>query len=664
VLWRFADGEIADVRFGELMRMLRPRSGFWLEPLLDGMGLSSVVDNPFDTRESVATGAQIYYRHCSSCHGADANGGSAPALRNRAQLKHGSSDWAIYRTVTDGIRGTAMVPSGLAFDDTWRTIAYIESLGTEGAVAGGAKRAGSASSLWADFKDVTYDELLHASRDSREWRTYSRTYDGHRFSPLSEINVTNVRKLRVRWVRQLSAVDTMIEATPIVVNGAMFVTQPPNDVLALDAANGEVLWTYHRAFSEYLALCCGKLNRGVAALNDRVYVGTLDGHLIALNAKTGRVVWNKKLAAPEDGYSITGAPLAVRDMIVTGVSGGEFGIRGFLHAADARTGETRWRFYTIPGPGEAGNDSWSGESWRTGGGPTWVTGSFDPSLNLIYWGVGNPNPNFDGDDRKGDNLYTNSVVALDATTGRLVWHFQFTPHDEHDWDSNQVPVLATIKRDGGEIPVIAWANRNGFYYVLDRRNGRFLAGVPFVKQSWAKGLDPSGRPILTATARPSVGGTLIYPGVSGATNWQSPAFDPKLGLFFVHADESGSIFSKADNDGIKRRPYEQFLASGARTSDPRNTYVRALKIATGERVWQYQSMKDQRAWWSGLLATAGGLVFGGAGERAFALDARTGKELWSFNAGGGILQGPIAYSEHGREVVVFIAGRSLIAFSL
>lgn len=660
VLWRFADGEISNVTLGELLRMLRPGAGFWLQPVLEGRGFVSVVESPYDSKDGVAAGAKIYHRHCSICHGMDGGGISAPSLKKRTSLRRGSSDLALYRSITDGISGTAMAPAQLSFGETWKVVSFLKSLDADGVLR--APNV-SAPGISAKFRSVTSHDLFMAGRDGGDWPMYSRTYNGWRFSPLAQIHRGNVRKLRLHWIRQLANNDSEIEAAPIVVNGEMFITEPPGGVVALDAANGEVLWRYHHEIGSRLALCCGRINRGIAVLGDMVYFGTLDAHLVALNAVTGRVVWDEELASPKEGYSITGAPLAVGDMVVTGVSGGEFGIRGFVHAADARTGKMRWRFYTIPAPGEPGSETWSGNAWRTGGGPTWVTGSFDPELNLIYWGVGNPSPEFDGDARPGDNLYTNSVVALDAATGRLAWHFQFTPHDEHDWDSNQVPVLASIKPGGVEIPVIAWANRNGFYYVLDRRNGQFITGVPFVRQSWAQGLEQSGRPRL-APARVSQAGTLTYPSASGGTNWQSPAFNPKRGLFFVHALEGVAMFTKAASKDVKRRPFEFFAGSGSQIQGKIVSFVRALNVATGERIWEYQSSRGHGKRASGLLATAGDLVFGASAERAFALDVTTGRELWSVSVGAEVSQGPIAYRDNGREVVVFVAGNAVIAFSL
>lgn len=570
-----------------------------------------------------------------------------------------------------------MSATGLSFDKAWQVVAFLTSLQAAHMAAG--PQSEENRKLTTDFRNVTASDLREAGRDDTTWRMYSRTYNGWRFSPLAQISTSNVAHLRLRWIHQLSFSSSgeKVEAAPIVVNGMMFLTAPPNNVLALNARNGDLVWSYRHELPGSLSLCCGQVNRGVAVLNDKVYVGTLDAHLVALNARTGGVVWDKEIASPEDGYSITGAPLAVGDMVITGVAGSEFGARGFIQAVDARTGELRWRFYTVPEPTSThnthspshpapGSTAWVGDSWKTGGGATWITGSYDPSLNLLYWGVGNPNPDFNGDSRPGDNLYTNSVVALDATTGQLRWHFQFTPHDEHDWDSGQVPILASIKVDGADTPIIAWANRNGFYYVLDRRDGRFITGVPFTKQTWAKGLDPSGRPILEESSAIGPGGTFTYPGTSGGVNWQSPAFNPELGLFYVHANETPAVFTK-NQETVTRAPFQMTLGSNTDTVSAQHTFVRALRVDTGERVWQYQSLKGDRtahSGWSGLLATGGNLVFGAAGNQLFALDAKTGQKLWSVSPGGDTYQGPISFSEGGEQYVVFIAGDVVIAFSL
>jgi alcohol dehydrogenase (cytochrome c) len=403
----------------------------------------------------------------------------------------------------------------------------------------------------------------------------------------------------------------------------------------------------------------------VAVSGDLVYIATLDAQLVALDANTGDVRWRTKVANPDDGYSMTVAPLTFGEYVVVGVSGGEYGIRGFVSAYDAKTGEERWRFNTIPAPGEPGHETWLNDAWRTGGGPTWVTGSYDTELDLLYWGVGNPAPDFQGEVRPGDNLYTNSIIALRGATGELVWHFQFTPHDEHDWDSNQTPILAEIEIDGALRRVVCVANRNGYYYVLDRENGQFLLGAPFVRQNWNHGLDSSGRPILADTGDLSTGGRRTYPGVGGGTNWYPQAFDPALGLVFVHANDQGSVFAQTPADRIEYRPGIFYLGSGAAMTDEPNFSVRALNATTGQIAWTYEEAAPTEAnGITGLLATSGGLVFGATGGRLFAVDSATGRERWTRFLGGNTQAPPITFSLDGRQVVVVWGGRTLFLFAL
>ena len=363
---------------------------------------------------------------------------------------------------------------------------------------------------------VSAEQVLAAGSKTDEWLTYSGSLDGRRYSPLTELTPANVSQLQLRWVHQFDSSEPIIEATPLVVNGVIFTTEPPSSVVALDARSGKVIWRYSRSLPTDLPTCCGRVNRGLAVLGSTLFWGSLDGYLFALDANTGKVMWQTQVANPSDGYTMTGAPLVVNRLVVVGVAGGEFGIRGFLAAYDSETGQQVWKFFTIPGPGEPGHETWENDAWRTGGGPTWITGSYDPSLDLVYWGVGNPAPDFSGDVRPGDNLFTNSVIALHASSGKLAWHFQFTPHDEHDWDSAQTPILADLSINGTRRQVICWANRNGFYYVLDRATGKFLTGVPFVEQNWAKGLDSDGRPQLVDSQSISNTGQLIKPGVMAA----------------------------------------------------------------------------------------------------------------------------------------------------
>ena len=388
---------------------------------------------------------------------------------------------------------------------------------------------------------MTYERLLKADSEPGNWLTYSGSYRSWRYSTLDQINRQNAGSLKVAWVYQMPT-SHRIEATPIVVDGVMYVSEPPSNVFALDAATGRPYWHYKRSLPAKINVCCDAVNRGVAVLGDRVFLGTVDAHLVALSAKTGAVLWDVPVADSQTGYSITGAPLIVKDMVITGIAGGEYGIRGFLDAYDVATGKRRWRFNTIPGPGEKGHETWGGtDAWKQGGGPTWVTGSYDPELNLVIWGVGNPSPDWNADVRPGDNLYSDSAIALDADTGKLKWHFQFVPHDANDWDAVQVPVLVDTEWQGRPRKLIYWAHRGGFYYVLDRATGEFLLGKPFAKQTWAKGLDAKGRPERLPNSVPREEGVYIWPGVQGATNWYSPSYNPLTALLPHRLGEQGLL---------------------------------------------------------------------------------------------------------------------------
>ena len=508
---------------------------------------------------------------------------------------------------------------------------------------------------------VSHERLLSAQDEADSWLTYSRDYRSYRHSPLTQINTSNVDQLRPAWVYQVNN-PNFIEATPIVADGVMYITEPPSTVTALDVRTGRQLWTWspplptkiiHHGFPQ--------VNRGVAVLDQTVYVGTIDAWVYALDAKSGAVRWKNQLGDNALGYSITCAPLALDDKIIVGTSGGEAGIRGFLDAYDAKTGERVWRLHTIPGPGEFGNDTWGGDSWKTGGGPTWITGSYDPDLNLLYWGVGNPGPDWNGDVRPGDNLYSCSMLAINPDDGTLKWHFQFTPHDTHDWDANQTPILVDLDIKGEQRKCLATANRNGFYYVLDRATGEFLHGTTFTKQTWASGLDDRGRPIVLPNTEPTEEGVLIYPSLQGATNWASPSYHPKHKLFYVAVREMGSYYYKTD---VEYEPGEPFLGGGEQALGGDNAYgaVRALDIATGEQKWEFRVTTPL---WAGVMSTAGDLVFGSTNEGNFyALHARTGEPLWDFQLGAGIRSNPITYQVDGTQYVMITAGHAFFAFSL
>jgi alcohol dehydrogenase (cytochrome c) len=506
---------------------------------------------------------------------------------------------------------------------------------------------------------VSFNRLANADREPGNWLTYSRTYQGQRFSPLREITAANVKELKVKWAYQFP--DAKNEVSPLVANGIMYVTGP-NWAAALDAQTGRTLWTWTRPIpADFHSIGFGHSSRGAAVLDDTIYVATLDCYLVALDLKSGIQRWASKAADYKTGYSLTMAPLAIRDKVVIGVSGGDAGIRGFVDAYDAKTGARCWRFWTIPGMGEPGHNTWTGDSWKTGGGATWVTGSYDPELNLIYWGVGNPGPDWNGDKRAGDNLYTCSLIALDADSGKLRWYFQFSPHDTHDWDAAHVPVLFDAQVRGRSRKLVAIANRNAFYYVLDRTTGEFVAGRAYAKQTWARGLDERGHPILEPHSEPTAKGLLLWPNLNGATVWFSPSYSPQTHLFYVAVREIGAIYFKRDAEYKKGT----FYAGGGENELPVDDAwgaIRALDPLSGERRWEFKLHSPP---WAGVLSTAGDLVFSGSDEGNFyALDAQSGQPLWDFQTGSAIGANPISYNVNGRQQIAIAADRVLYVFGL
>ena len=522
---------------------------------------------------------------------------------------------------------------------------------------------------------VTSDRLLHATNEPQNWLVYSGSYASQRFSQLKQVDPANVKNLELKWVFQAQSLQKF-ETTPLVVDGIMYLTQSPNDVVAVDAKSGRAFWIYHYATSPAARPCCGIVNRGLAILGDTLFMATVDAHLVAIDAKDGHAVWNVKLAEASAGYAATMAPLVVKGKVIVGVAGGEFGVRGFISAFDAETGKQAWKFDTIPDPDQPGHDSWRGADWEHGGGAVWMTGSYDPELNLTYWGTGNPGPDFNAEQRQGDNLYSDSVLALDPDTGKMKWYFQFSPHDPYDYDSVQVPVLANADWQGSPRKLMYWGNRNGFFYVLDRGTGKFLAGKPFVKVNWASGLDANGRPITT----PQPPGSPTYPGIQGGTNWYSPSYSPSTGLFYLSTwEDYGTIF-----EGVKAEYKEGTrFTGGANTSPvpgaenpagtrtgPINAYteamahggVVAIDPTTGDKKWKFEEHDVNT---SGILTTASDLLFVGGREGYFqALNARTGALLWKQNLGGEIIAGPISFEVDGKQYVTIASGNSLFAFGL
>jgi alcohol dehydrogenase (cytochrome c) len=523
---------------------------------------------------------------------------------------------------------------------------------------------------------VTYERLLHADGEPQNWLTYSGTYLSQRHSTLSQITPENVKNLELQWMFQTRSLEKF-EATPLVVNGVMYTVQPPNDVVALDAASGRIFWIYRYTPSADARPCCGRVNRGLAILGDTLYMGTIDAHLLAIDAKTGKVLWNTHPAQsdPAIGYAYVHAPLIVKDKVIMGVAGGEYGIQGFIAAFDARTGKEVWRFNTVPHPGEPGHETWGGDSWKNGGASVWVTGSYDSDTNQTYWGIGNPGPDWNGDPRPGDNLYSCSVVALDADTGKLRWHYQFSPHNEYDYDSVQVPVLVEMQWEGRPRKLMIWANRNGFFYVLDRSTGKFLLGKPFVKVNWANGFDEVGRPMLVANMAPTKQGTLIFPGNQGGTNYYSPSYSPHTGLFYIPTwENTSSLYVKADQQyaegetyagGGPRGPVGQIGGRGlpyfGMDSEGFGA-VRAIDPKTGEKKWDFKMAQVTEA---GILTTASDVLFSGGREGyVYALDARNGALLWRTNVGGPMQSSPITYMVGGRQYVAVNAGNTMLVYAL
>jgi alcohol dehydrogenase (cytochrome c) len=524
--------------------------------------------------------------------------------------------------------------------------------------------------IWS--RQISFERILGANKEPENWLTYSGTTFSQRHSLLSQITAANVKNLELQWIYQARSLEKF-EATPLVVDGIMYTVQAPNDVVALDAATGRVFWTYSY-HPEHGRPCCGRVNRGLAILGDTLFMGTLDAHLIAIDAKDGHPIWQTTVAKARAAYVITHAPLVIKDKVLVGVAGGEFGIRGFIAAYDSRTGRELWRFSTVPGPGEPGHETWGGNSSERGGAPIWMTGSYDADLNLTYWGTGNPSPDWNSDVRPGDNLYSDSVIALDADTGKLKWYYQFTPHDDFDFDSVQIPVLADIEWQGKPRKVMLWANRNGFFYVLDRTTGQFLLGKPFVKVTWARGFDERGKPLRVEGQTPSLDGTLVYPGNPGGTSWYSPSYSPRTGLFYIPAwVDSASVFVKLPGEYHEGRdysggttrssvPFNWSPAPNFRKEEEGYGAVRALDPQTGERKWEFKMTDVTEA---GILTTASDLLFSGGREGYFyALDARTGALLWKTSLGAAVISSPMTYSVGGKQYVAVNAGNCLFTFAL
>ncbi len=518
----------------------------------------------------------------------------------------------------------------------------------------------NSASVGTGLGPVDTAALAATPRNNAEWLHYGGNHAGWRHSPIASLTPETVGSLQVAWAFQTGTTG-QLEANPLVYDGVMYTTSAYNRLFALDAETGAVIWRYDYSQPDDLRICCGPANRGVAIAGDAIIMGTLDAHIVALHRKTGELLWDTEIAPHADGFSATSAPLALgADRVAIGVGGGEYGARCFVDVYDTKTGERVWRLYTIPAAGEPGVETWSGNSWETGGAPTWGLGAYEPETDILYWPTGNPAPDWNGDLRKGDNLYSDSILAIDATNGALKWHFQATPHDVWDYDGNSEIWLVDIEHEGEPRKALVQANRNGFFYILDRTTGEFLRATTYVdKINWASGVDDTGRPIPNPGRVPvpkSEGNVLICPGIAGGNNAAyAGSVNPDLGLAYVPSIESCHYIEKGESVFVKGVPFfGGWFSSPERDSGEAYGNIVAIDVNTGERRWTHREKLPVMA---GTLSTAGGVVITGNAEgHALAFDAKTGKELWRFSTGSGIRSQPMAYELDGETYVAIGSG--------
>ena len=634
-------------------------------------------------------GRALFEQSCASCHGPGGQGDRAPAL-NIGRFAHGGEDADLSRAIRSGIAGTQM-PAFARFSDeeVRQLVAYLRSLAAPAPAPDPLRRAEDtftsqfvdASGAWhvADKltheertlapRDVTASRLQHADAEPQNWLSYWGDYQSTHFSRLAQIDATNVGALHAAWTLQMPG-PNVLEATPIVVDGVMFTTQP-GLVVALDARTGRQLWRFARPQAVKNPYEINPYNRGVAIAGHRVFVGTLDAALVALDARTGTRLWEVQVADSMLGYSLTSAPLVVKDKVLVGITGGEFGARGFLDAYDLDTGRRLWRWYSVPAPGEFGHDTWKDDSWQRGGSPMWLTGSYDPDLNLVYWTVGNPGPQIDRSARGDlDNLFSDSVVALDPDTGERKWHYQFTPNDGHDWDSCQAVVLVDRPWHGRMRKLLLHADRNGLFYVLDRTTGEFLSGTPFVHQNWNAGFDATGRPVVVPGSNSSpTGSFFVYPTVGGATNFQAPSYSARTGWLYLAYREGGQPYVSAPVEYQAGRQYIGRATPGANAASRKpgepdaSAGIKAIDPETGKTMWSVAIAQGSLT--NGVLATAGDVVFAASRDgNLIALDAVRGAHLWHFQTGSAMAASPISYAIDGRQFVAIAAGNVVYAFAL
>jgi alcohol dehydrogenase (cytochrome c) len=597
-----------------------------------------------------------------------------------AQRLSALDDPALTTLIRDGRPAKGMPPSGLTVRQLGVLVKYLRTIQREAEpIVRRTVRTTDGRTLEGqlvgegvnDLQLRTDDKQLHLFRregdrvrpvtSDAQWPTYNGDPRGNRYTTLSQIDKNTVSRLAPRWIFSMADAGNL-QVTPVVVDGIMYVTAR-NECVAIDAGSGRRLWHYKRPRTQ--GVSGGHANRGVGVAGDRVFMMTDHAHLIALHRFTGELLWDTPLEDWRKNYAASSAPLPAGNLVITGVSGGEHGANGFVVAFDQETGQEVWRFHTVPKRGEQGAETWKGVDIDHGGAPTWFTGSYDPGLDIVYWPTGNPAKEYNGDDRQGDNLYASCILALERKTGKLLWHYQFTPHDLWDWDATQTSVLVDAEWEGRPRSLMLHANRNGFFYVFDRKDGTRLLTKPFVKNlTWATGVGGDGRPMRVPGQEPSADGTKVCPSQDGATNWFSPSFNPATGLYYVQTFEKCSIYTKrAQGPWV---PGKSYLGGSQRTADdPKpQRILRAIDIRTGEIRWELPQAGPAVSW-GGTLATATGLViFGEDGGALMAVDAETGKSLWSFPTNQTWRASPMTYMFDERQYIAVAAGGNVLAFAL
>jgi alcohol dehydrogenase (cytochrome c) len=627
-------------------------------------------------------GRLVYASRCAGCHGSDGNGGElGPSIVTRVPSR---TDEELAAVIQQGLPTAGMPASpSLSASEVRDVIAFLRTLRpregsgparTRVALTTGPSLSGLILNQGIDDLQLLGDDRkLHLLRregnryrpvtSQANWPSYNGDTKGYRHSALTQISKSNVSRLTPKWMFSLPNTSPL-QVTPVVVDGVMYVTSA-NQCYALDAGTGREIWHYSRPRTRNLiGNAAGGVNRGVGVAADRVFMVTDHAHIIALNRMTGALLWETEMADWRQNYNATVAPLPVGNLVITGTSGGDEGVRGFLAAYDQATGKEVWRLWTVPAPGEPGAETWQGGGIAHPGAATWLTGTYDPELDTLYWPTGNPTPDLDGDNRKGDNLYSDSVLAIDPKTGKMKWHFQFTPHDVWDYDAQETPALIDANWQGKPRKLLVQANRNGFFYVLDRTNGEFLLGTRFIKNvTWATGLTPQGRPIRVPDMEPSLEGRRVCPSLEGASNWYSTSFNPATGLYYVQTNDKCGIFTKIPMEWAAGRGY--MGGSFAQAPDePAQRVLRAIDIQTGKVVWELPQVGPVTSW-GGTLSTAGGIViFGEDGGSLMAADAINGKPLWSFKTNQNWKASPMTYSFDNRQLVAVASGSAIMAFGL